>query len=187
MKKLLNAPRIFGLNMDGPLIAIWLSGSKRSNSCALLCKKHRSKIPSLPHRMDEQQRSRRVQLLAPRSKPVHPQHPLHPKPRQRELIQVLAPTLQHPSLNGNEREEFAVSKTKKDLLCAIAKKIGGERGKCMRKVLRRTMPFKSLLELPISDKEFSAELNKMESNLLKAFARLEQAPRGKTGSWGSSI
>lgn len=78
-------------------------------------------------------------------------------------------------------------KTKKDLLCAIANKIGGERGKCMRDALRKTMPFKGLLELPISDKEFTSELNKTESNLLKAFARLEQAPREKTGSWGFSI
>jgi len=75
-------------------------------------------------------------------------------------------------------------KTEKDLLYAIAEKVGGSRGERMRERLGKKTPFDDLLDSSLSDEEFAAQLKNAETVLPKVFAQIEQMG-GKPRSWGS--
>jgi hypothetical protein len=85
-------------------------------------------------------------------------------------------------------------KTEKDLLHAVAKKVGGERGKRMLKKLGKKVPppFDRLLDRALSDEEFAAQLKKAEdeirqngrfSDLPLLFTEIEGIGE-KPGTWG---
>lgn len=73
-------------------------------------------------------------------------------------------------------------KTKRDLLIAIADRIGGERAKRMREALR-DLSFAHLLDRPLSDEEFAAMLRQAEKDLPSIMANLEPVPT-PPGTWG---
>ena len=60
-------------------------------------------------------------------------------------------------------------KTERELLCSIADKIGGKRGKRVREKLGKKLPvaLESLLEKPLSDEEFAALLIRMETSIIR--------------------
>jgi hypothetical protein len=76
-----------------------------------------------------------------------------------------------------------MAKTRRDLLYAIAKKIGGERGKRMRELVRHS-PFRDLLDRPLSDEEFADQLDNAERDLPAVLANLERLGPEKPGTWG---
>lgn len=73
-------------------------------------------------------------------------------------------------------------KTRRDLLYAIADKIGGERGKRMREAVRKTR-FPELLDRPMTDEEFATQLRNAERDLPQVLASLETL-RESPGTWG---
>lgn len=75
-----------------------------------------------------------------------------------------------------------MAKTKRDLLCAIAAAIGGERGRRMRDAARQ-LPFPELLDRPISDEEFTRQLEIAQRDLPRALASFE-ALGPELRSWG---
>jgi hypothetical protein len=66
-------------------------------------------------------------------------------------------------------------KTERDLMYAIADKIGGARGKRMREKLGKKMPFDHLLEKPLSDEEFATQLQRAEVEI-RRFGRFSSLP-----------
>ncbi len=74
-------------------------------------------------------------------------------------------------------------KTRRDLLYAIADKIGGERGKRMREAVRKT-GFPELLDRPMTDEEFATQLINAERDLPMILANLEKLPPESPGTWG---
>ncbi len=77
---------------------------------------------------------------------------------------------------------LTMPKTKRDLLCAIASRIGGERGKRMLDAVRN-LPFPELLDRPISDADYARQLEIAERDLPKVLASLE-ALGPELRSWG---
>ena len=75
-------------------------------------------------------------------------------------------------------------KTKKALLHAVADKIGGEQGARLRDTLRKKTPFDDVLDRPMSDETFEAELKKAGTDFPKALAHLGLRPPEEPGSWG---
>ena len=53
-------------------------------------------------------------------------------------------------------------KTKRELMYAIAEKVGGARGKRIRETLGRRYPSTICLEKPLSDEEFATQLKRAE-------------------------
>lgn len=75
------------------------------------------------------------------------------------------------------------AKTRRDLLYAIAKKIGGERGKRMRELIKHS-PFRNLLDRPLSDAEYAEQLDHAERDLPMVLANLERLGPEQPGTWG---
>jgi hypothetical protein len=73
-------------------------------------------------------------------------------------------------------------KTRRDLLLAIADKVGGERGKRMREALERCECL-ALMDRPITDEEFARQLEKAERDLPRILAG-EKPGRELPGTWG---
>src|SRR5581483_6820849 len=76
----------------------------------------------------------------------------------------------------------SMPKTKRDLFCAIAAAIGGERGKRMADAVRH-LPFPELLDRPITDEEFDRQLEIARRDLPQALASFE-ALGPELRSWG---
>lgn len=78
-------------------------------------------------------------------------------------------------------------KTKKDLMYALADRIGGEQGQKLREGLAKPL-FQDLrsLEQTYTDAEFATELDKLERDLPQALAKLKQAKLDKPATWGLS-
>lgn len=79
-----------------------------------------------------------------------------------------------------------MAKTRRDLLIAIAKKVGGERGRRMREALEQC-DFSGLLDRPITDQEFAQQLKNAERELPGVLASNadDQTPgREEPGTWG---
>ncbi len=74
-------------------------------------------------------------------------------------------------------------KTRRDLLLAIADKIGGERARRMREAVRQAR-YDPHLERPISDEEFASQLEKAERDLPTALASFENLGPEDPGTWG---
>ncbi len=74
-------------------------------------------------------------------------------------------------------------KTRRDLLLAIADKIGGERGKRMREALRNCN-FAAMMDRPMTDAEYEQQMQNAERELPSLMAKLEQVSSEKPGSWG---
>jgi len=75
------------------------------------------------------------------------------------------------------------TKTRRDLLNAIADKIGGERGKRMRELVRHS-DFPAMLDRPMSREEFARQLQNAERDLPAILANLEKLGPGDPGTWG---
>ena len=76
-------------------------------------------------------------------------------------------------------------KTKRDLLYALADRIGGEHGQRMREALAKPV-FQELrmLQRTYSDEEFAAELERMERDTRAALARAKEIELDKPATWG---
>jgi hypothetical protein len=74
-------------------------------------------------------------------------------------------------------------KTRRDLLLAIADKVGGERARRMREAVRQAK-YDPLLERPISDAEFASRLEQAEKDLPTALESFENLGPEDPGSWG---
>ena len=80
-----------------------------------------------------------------------------------------------------------MAKSKRDLLHALADRIGGAEGERMRAALSQPTPFDDLLDRPMSEAEFAAQwrnLDALERDLKSAFEKLRGADWEKPGSWG---
>jgi hypothetical protein len=75
-------------------------------------------------------------------------------------------------------------KTKKDLLYALANRIGGEDGARLHEQLKVKTPFDDVLNRTMSDEDFATELKKLENDLPKAFVRALRVAIEQPGSWG---
>ncbi|HVU32101.1 MAG TPA: hypothetical protein VHE61_01615 [Opitutaceae bacterium] len=74
-------------------------------------------------------------------------------------------------------------KTRKDLLLAIADRIGGERGRRMREAVQHSGCL-DLMDRELSDEEFAAQLENAERDLPKLLGMLENMGPEQPGSWG---
>lgn len=74
-----------------------------------------------------------------------------------------------------------MAKTRRDLLMEIARRIGGERGRRMRQAIRKC-EFAHLLDRPVTDDEFEAQLKNADRELPTVMATLEEVGR-EEGSW----
>ncbi len=74
-------------------------------------------------------------------------------------------------------------KTRRDLLYAIARKIGGERGKRMRELVKHS-PFRDLLDRPLTEDDYQEQLNNAERDLPMVLANLERLGPEQPGTWG---
>ena len=75
-------------------------------------------------------------------------------------------------------------KTKRDLLYAVADKIGGETGEKMRARLQTKTIIDDILDRSMSDEDLDAQLRKMECGLPSAFAKLQGVEWMKSDEWG---
>ena len=76
-----------------------------------------------------------------------------------------------------------MSKTRRQLLIAIAERIGGERGKRMRELLRHSTRL-DLLERLMTEEEFAEQLQRAERDLPGLLAELEDLGPADPGTWG---
>ncbi len=76
-----------------------------------------------------------------------------------------------------------MAKTRRDLLNAIADKIGGERGKRMRELVKHSA-FRDLLDRELTDEDYADQLNNAERDLPMVLANLERLGPEKPGTWG---
>jgi hypothetical protein len=76
-----------------------------------------------------------------------------------------------------------MAKTRRDLLYAIADKIGGERGKRMRELIKHSA-FRDLLDRPLTDEDFADQLNNAERDLPAVLSNLEWLGPEQPGTWG---
>lgn len=75
-----------------------------------------------------------------------------------------------------------MAKTRRDLLNAIATRIGGERGRRMRDAVKHSA-FGELLDRPMTDEEYETQLANAEHDLPRVLANLEElGPEFR--SWG---
>jgi hypothetical protein len=73
-------------------------------------------------------------------------------------------------------------KTRRDLLLAIAERIGGERGRRMRDAVRNSA-FAHLLDRPLTEEEFTTQLANAERDLPAALETFEDLGP-EVHSWG---
>jgi len=78
---------------------------------------------------------------------------------------------------------MAKEKTRRDLFYAIAEKVGGERGKRMRELIRHSQ-FPALLDRPLAEEEFRTHLENAERDLPAILANLERLGPEDPGTWG---
>ncbi len=76
-----------------------------------------------------------------------------------------------------------MSKTRRHLLHAIADKIGGERGRRMRELIRHS-PRADLLDRELTEEEFNEQLAAAERDLPAVLANLEELGSERPGTWG---
>lgn len=76
-----------------------------------------------------------------------------------------------------------MSKTRRDLLRVIARKIGGERGRRMREALHHCEE-SGFLDRPLSEEEFASQLENAERDLPRVMASLENLGPEDPGTWG---
>jgi hypothetical protein len=75
-------------------------------------------------------------------------------------------------------------KTKRDLLYAVAAKIGGETGEKLLARLQKKTIIDDILDRPMSDEDFQAQLQKMENGLPSALAKIQGVEWMKSDEWG---
>ncbi|PTX91062.1 hypothetical protein [Opitutus sp. ER46] len=75
-----------------------------------------------------------------------------------------------------------MAKTRRDLLLAIAKKVGGERGRRMRQAIREAET-SGMMDRLISDAEYARQLENAERDLPGVLAKLETVLESP-GTWG---
>jgi hypothetical protein len=75
-------------------------------------------------------------------------------------------------------------KTTKDLLLALADKIGGEEAERVRAAIQNKKLTGAVVDRPISDVEFEAQLSKMAQNLPKLLAKMKGPEWMKSAEWG---
>lgn len=75
-------------------------------------------------------------------------------------------------------------KTKRDLLHAVAAKIGGETGGKLLARLQQKTIIDDILDRPMSDEDYEAQLSKMETGLPNALAILQSEQWMKSKEWG---
>lgn len=76
-----------------------------------------------------------------------------------------------------------MAKTRRQLLHAIADKVGGERGRRMRELIRLS-PRWDLLDRELTDEEFTDQLAAAERDLPAVLANLEELGTERPGTWG---
>lgn len=74
-------------------------------------------------------------------------------------------------------------KTRRQLLLAIADKVGGERARRMRELIRLS-PRWDLLDRELTDEEFTEQLTAAERDLPSVLANLEEMGSERPGTWG---
>ena len=74
--------------------------------------------------------------------------------------------------------------TKRELLHTVADKLGGEPGVRLRAMLRAPTPFDDMLDRPIDEAEYAAQLMQLLTDLSPALARLERGDLDTSGTWG---
>ena len=79
------------------------------------------------------------------------------------------------------RKHRPMPKTKRDVLNTIAAKITGEGGARLREQLKKKTAIDDMLDRPISDEEFAAELQKLETMIAALVAK---KAFDEPGSWG---
>ncbi len=77
-----------------------------------------------------------------------------------------------------------MQKTKRELLYAIADKVGGASAEKIRSALAMKSPIDDMLDRPISEEEFALQLKDAERIWPKAIARLQSQEWAKSGDWG---
>ena len=75
------------------------------------------------------------------------------------------------------------AKTRRDLLYAIADKIGGERGRRMRELIRHCA-YRDLLNRPLTEEAFIEQLKNADRDLPGILANLERLGPEPPGTWG---
>jgi hypothetical protein len=75
-----------------------------------------------------------------------------------------------------------MSKTRRDLLNAIADRIGGERGRRMRDAVKHSA-FADLLDRPMTDEQYETQLANAEHDLPRVLKNLEELGP-ELRSWG---
>jgi hypothetical protein len=75
-----------------------------------------------------------------------------------------------------------MSKTRRDLLNAIADRIGGERGRRMRDAVKHSA-FADLLDRPMTDEQYETQLTNAEHDLPRVLKDLEELGP-ELRSWG---
>ena len=66
-----------------------------------------------------------------------------------------------------------MAKTRRDLLYAIAERLGGERGRRMRDAIKHSA-FADLLDRTMTDEEYATQLANAETDLPRVLANLEE-------------
>jgi hypothetical protein len=74
-------------------------------------------------------------------------------------------------------------RTRRELLYAIADKVGGERGKRMREMIKHSVRL-DLMERILTDEEFADQLKQAELDLPRVMANLEDLGPADPGTWG---
>jgi hypothetical protein len=77
-------------------------------------------------------------------------------------------------------------KTKRDLLHALADKIGGDQGERLRALLQRKTMMDDILDRPLSEEEFAAQLQKLQQGIPQALERIQGEDWMKSGEWGNN-
>lgn len=75
-------------------------------------------------------------------------------------------------------------KTKRDLIHALADRIGGEDGDRMRAALQKQSPFDDIIDRPIAEEDFASLLEEMDRNWKAARAKMKKVDWERPGSWG---
>jgi hypothetical protein len=75
-------------------------------------------------------------------------------------------------------------KTKRDLLYAVATAIGGEAGESLLARLQQKSIFDDLLDRPMSDEDYEAQLEKMKTGLPRELEIIRSEQWMKSKEWG---
>ena len=79
-----------------------------------------------------------------------------------------------------------MQKTKRELLYAIAEKVGGVSAEKIRAALAAKTLIDDILDRPISEEEFASQLSNAEKVWPKALARIQSQQWPKSGDWGAN-